>query len=187
MQSVSEDTIKTFGRCLPTIKIGDSLWLSHDFDFDDCGDGILNNGTTYYTWDAVQRVVSKMDGWHLPSVQEWNDACEAVGFKSMYHNRFLGQPQDFNDPGLRLYSGCDLQKVLGIYPIGLYDEDKKLSEVGWNTAYWSATDSQPYNGDIPSPNAYCRGFGKPADVCTVHDMWLPKTLYLPVRLVKDCP
>lgn len=185
MLSYESETIKLFGQGMPTVRIGDRLWLANDLDCGDYGEGIINNGTFYYTWEAAKRLASKLKGWHIPTVQEWNDACEAVGFKNMYHNRFLGQPQDFNDPGLRLYNGCKLQEVLGIYPLGLYNSDGKLSDVGWHTAYWSTTDSQDYNGNKPMDNAYCRGFNKPSELGVVQDMWLPKTFYLPVRLVKD--
>lgn len=66
-----------------TIQIGDNLWSMADLDFVDCedidypGTGIRYYcGAVYYTFKAAQRIVSKLDGWHIPSPQEWFDAAK---------------------------------------------------------------------------------------------------------------
>jgi len=185
MFSYDDTVIEQFGKFLPAVKIGDRLWLKDNLDCSDYGDGIICNGTCYYTWDAAKRIASKLGGWHLPTVQEWNDACEILGYKNVGYDRFIGQPSEIDEPCLKFYSGCSLQKVLDIYPLGYYMPGGKFTDVGWSGLYWTATDKCFWEDIDSSDTAFCRSFRKPSDDGIVNSSRCPKTYYFPVRLVKD--
>lgn len=63
-------------------KIGNQVWMSDNMAVTDGGDGIYRNTTNgeyYYTWDAAKRIADKIPGWHLPSVEEWDELVNATG------------------------------------------------------------------------------------------------------------
>lgn len=63
------------------IQIGDQIWTTRNLAIDDGGEGIYTQIVTYdgityqteyyYTWDAAARVAASIDGWHLPTGEEW--------------------------------------------------------------------------------------------------------------------
>ncbi len=78
------------GPVFDEVTIGSQTWMSKNLVIDDGGEGIyhfdnvtandVNFGTQYYyTWDAAVRVASSIEGWHLPTVDEWNELANAVG------------------------------------------------------------------------------------------------------------
>lgn len=71
------------------VQIGDQVWTSIDMNIDDGGEGInaaivTYDGTTFikeyfYTWAAAVRVAATVDGWHLPSVAEYDTLIAYLG------------------------------------------------------------------------------------------------------------
>jgi uncharacterized protein (TIGR02145 family) len=64
---------------IPYIKIGKQTWMKYNLSIDDGEEGINwnpDNGEVYYTWSAACRVADKIDGWHLPSREEWDELCD---------------------------------------------------------------------------------------------------------------
>lgn len=71
------------GPSFDEVTIGTQTWMSKNLAIDDGGEGItvydsliVNNvdigPVYYYDWNAVQRIVSNINGWHLPSQSEFN-------------------------------------------------------------------------------------------------------------------
>lgn len=67
----------------PSVQIGNQIWMSENLQVDDGGEGIqviqsvIANGyefgpQTYYTAEAAIRVASNIEGWHLPTPQEFD-------------------------------------------------------------------------------------------------------------------
>lgn len=70
------------------VTIGDQIWKSKNLAIDDGGTGIYTQTVNYgqgdvleyyYTWDAAVRVAGLVQGWHLPSRDEWGILAHAVG------------------------------------------------------------------------------------------------------------
>lgn len=80
------------------VTIGTQTWMSKNLDIDDGGDGIYvyggnENNPDYdynlaaygrlYTWEAAMRVAATVEGWHLPSNDEWNVLSNYLGGNSV--------------------------------------------------------------------------------------------------------
>lgn len=74
---------KKFPPPIPnTVQIGNQIWANENLEYDD-GEGGIDivecidlYGNNYgkhhfYTWDAANRIANKINGFHLPSVNEW--------------------------------------------------------------------------------------------------------------------
>lgn len=122
-----------------SVKIGDQVWMEKNLAIDDGGEGIFYNPKNkeyYYTWDAAVRIAKAIPGWHLPSVDEWNEACEACGVEPIER---VGCVEDVRELYYRL-------KVLSA---GYYNYS--FSNVGDGAYFWASTESGSF--------AYYRGFG----------------------------
>lgn len=68
-----------------TVKIGNQIWMKYNLSAHDSGiyGGIYsanNFGTQwYYTWDAANRMANSIDGWRLPTQNDWNTLFNTVG------------------------------------------------------------------------------------------------------------
>jgi len=78
------------GPTFDSVTIGTQTWMSKNLAIDDGGEGIIikenvtangvNFGTQYYyTWDAAVRVAASIEGWHLPTYNEWKALATFVG------------------------------------------------------------------------------------------------------------
>lgn len=167
-----------------TIKIGDNLWSMADLDFIDCedidcpGTGIRYYcGAVYYTFKAAQRIVNKLDGWHIPGPQEWFDAA-----KNSYFDR-----KEFREGLPNAESNlCWADHVrmltakLAMLPVGMWYADNGANEKWRNVVGFG--DSVTYflsNG----------GTVRFSSSLSIMEVCLEKRVatreYMPIRLVRD--
>jgi uncharacterized protein (TIGR02145 family) len=160
------------------VTIGTQTWMSKNLAVDDGGEGIyirdrhnvngVDLGTQYYyTWDAAERVANSIDGWHLPSQEEWNTlftyvGSDVAGIKLKANYCWYGN-EHTDDYGFTLL------------PVGKINEDGSDSLVGGATYLWTSLAVSPY-GIGYTINAYSDYFGNGTTYMTIG---------YSVRLIKD--
>lgn len=70
------------------VTIGTQTWKNVNLAIDDGLGGIYTQTVDYghgevieyyYTWEAAVRIASTIEGWHLPSIAEWNTLFATIG------------------------------------------------------------------------------------------------------------
>lgn len=115
-----------------TVTIGNHVWMAENLAIDDGGEGITyndDNGEYYYTWEAAMRVAKSIQGWHLPTALEWNEAALACGATEMpYPHR-----NDYDDVQ-------ELKSKLGVKLVGSYGGSFPCMGHG-TTLFWTMASS----------------------------------------------
>lgn len=113
-----------------SVKIGGQVWMSKNLAIDDGGEGIYYNPKNkeyHYTWDAAVRIAEAIPGWHLPSVDEWNEACKACGVEPIKDSGYVEDARELYDR-------------LKVLPAGIYSVNSdSFYEVGTRALFWSIT------------------------------------------------
>ena len=94
------------GKTYRTIQIGNQVWMAVNLNFEAinsfCYENQSENCLRYgrlYTWDAAEDEEVCPNGWHLPSLEEWQVLFKAIGGKSKAA-KALKTTRDW-------YEGCD--------------------------------------------------------------------------------
>lgn len=77
------------------IQIGNQKWMAKNLNLTDEELGIDHwknpyNGEIYYTWEAANRIAKKVEGFHLPTDEEWDKACEDSQLKEKLELKLAG-------------------------------------------------------------------------------------------------
>lgn len=140
------------------IQIGNQIWTTRNLAIDDGGEGIYTQTVTYddityqieyyYTWDAAARIAASIDGWHLPTGDEW----AAMGtylenISSQLHDVGLQAKYSWTD--VRWYSSdAKFRNAVGFIalPAGYIDleNDNSLVNFGKRAYWWTATQQGAY-------------------------------------------
>lgn len=128
---------------LDEVTIGTQTWMSKNLAIDDGGSGIYhadltnvngyNLGTQYYyTWDAAVRIANSIQGWRLPSINDYNTLSS-----------YLGQTPEIRLPKYKAtyawgnYNGTDDYGFTAL-PVG-YITNNELIEVKYCINLWTTT------------------------------------------------
>ncbi len=130
-----------------TVQIGNQIWMAENLHEDDGGEGIetvqsvIANGSelgpqTYYTYEAAIRMANSIDGWHLPTLAEWQELQTYFDYRASNVRSTTGWSQNNGTNTLGL----------NIQPVGRFDNTvwSNLSAVGTEANLWC------YNVDTPS-------------------------------------
>ena len=163
------------GNKYKTVTIGGQEWMAENLRYD-IGDGFFcyENDSTQcremgglYTWSAAENAARKMEGWHLPSKQEWLQLIHYYGGDGseedkLAYTNMMSDHVGFNPQwaGVRIATG----------------EFKAKEIKGVN--YWSST---PSSTDVAL--AYSVGILSKFKIVSPHHY--PKLNACSVRLVKD--
>lgn len=152
------------------VTIGTQTWMSKNLSINDGGTGIYTRTVNYgqgdvieyyYTWAAAIRIANSINGWHLPSLSEWNALTNGTMLKSTYGWTEGNGTDDFG---------------FSVFPAG-YRETSGLYRGFFTTAYfWT-------NENYSTSSAIARYLDKKSSVNTLYGS--NKGLSYSVRLIKD--
>lgn len=161
------------------VTIGTQTWMAKNLDISDGGSGItivnnvaangVNMGTQcYYTWDAAVRVANTIQGWHLPTKEEWEILETYVGGTSVAGTK-LKSTNGWNNGN----NGTD-DYGFTILPVGSRYNGQPLS-LGGSTWLWTSTENE-------SNEVYLVYFGTGSSISISNGV---KNNLFSIRLIKD--
>lgn len=161
---------------LGPVTIGTQIWASKNLAIDDGQGGIYTQTVNYgqgevveyyYTWDAAMRVAATVQGWHLPTVDEWNTLANAVGGSSTAGTKLKSTYGWISGNGTDDYG-------FAAFPAG-FRYSGSFYDLGSNASFWTATENS-------SSGAYGSFFNTGASMNSYYN---DKSSGYSVRLVKD--
>lgn len=133
------------------VTIGTQTWMSKNLAIDDGGEGItivdnvsangVNFGTQYYyTWDAAVRVANSIEGWHLPTDNEWIALGKVVGGVEQGGTVEYAGTKLKSTTGWDSGNGDDPYGFTGLPVGGKYSE---VQLVGSFALFWTSSEYSP--------------------------------------------
>ncbi|MBQ3777598.1 MAG: hypothetical protein II835_05855 [Fibrobacter sp.] len=133
-------------RCYRTVRIGNQTWMAENLTYRENlagGAWLLENVPGYwkiavfYTWRAAMNACP--DGWHLPSVREWETLFiyaggrnnYGVAIKKLKSKGGWGSPKDGGN-------GTD-NYGFSAFPVGMIYKDGTYMNNGGSTHFWTST------------------------------------------------
>lgn len=156
-----------------SVRIGDQIWMCHNLQMPaDPAHGIyVENGETYFTWDAAMRVAREYgNGWRLPSREDWQKLSDYCGGNSKAGTHLKSTSGWDGENGFDTY-GFD-GKPAGYYSPGV----SVVCRAGSYGYFWSSTPG----GAVNAYGRYLRC--SYTDFCGYYD---GRAIGLSVRLLKD--
>lgn len=171
------------GPTFDEVTIGSQTWMAKNLSIDDGQGGIItqivNYGEVsvteyYYTWNAAVRVAASIDGWHLPTMNEWNTLITTVDGHSVASDSVAGSKLKSTYGWYNGGNGTDNYGFTAL-PTGKHVDDG-FENANINTNFWSATPHSPTSSESVEMTYYLQR----VDLGQDDNEWM-----LSVRLVKD--
>lgn len=137
------------------VTIGNQTWMTTNLAIDDGQGGVyikenvisndVNIGTQYYySIQAATRIVSNIEGWHIPSKAEWQTLLNTVGNNNISKIMSTeGWPSGYNGTN---------ELGMNILPAGEIDNDSSLTLYTGFAFFWTST-----VGSVAQPSGNYQG------------------------------
>lgn len=179
---------------IPYVQIGTQIWATSNLKYDDGGDGIaikydvtsegVNFGTQYYyTWDAATRIVNNIEGWRIPTLNDFNvlkEYLESLGYNTTAPLRSVSGWKEWHGhgevvPGTNIF-GMNVEPVGSIRSSNPNDN---LAGIGQESML---------RADSYSPGNHCNFMYGSSGVQNFANWtypWGMPNAYIAVRLIKE--
>lgn len=157
------------GNAYTTIRIGEQIWMAENLNYKTAAgsycyaddESSCDETGRLYTWQAAKQAAEEIDGWHLPSREEWNDLLAVCGEDSVGFVNITSQELGFNP----VWAGVRVS----------YGEFKAR---GMGANFWSSTPA-----DTNTTLAFSVAVMSSRKIISVHNY--PQNNACSVRLVRD--
>ena len=125
------------------VTIGTQKWKNVNLAVDDGQSGVYTVNDSdyglqyYYTQSAANRIVSNIDGWHIPTYQEWQTLFNFIGGKGKALLAKLASTSGWSNLNATNDYGFNL------LPLGYYSSSS-INYKGSQAALWLPSDNQGY-------------------------------------------
>lgn len=159
------------------VTLGTQTWTNKNLAIDDGLGGIYTRTVNYgqgdvveyyYTWDAANRVANSIQGWHIPTNEDWNTLATFAGGSANAGTKLK------STYGWNQYNGEDTYGF-SVFPAGLRGSNGTYENKGYIGYIWSNT-KYTVEGNVYNCEFYTRA---------LHLDILRETAGCSVRLVKD--
>jgi uncharacterized protein (TIGR02145 family) len=166
------------GKVYRTVKIGNQIWMAENLNYAWIGSKRYNNDQNnaeiygrLYDWETAFEACPP--GWHLPSIEEWDELINFVGGEDTAGKKLKAKSGwDGNGNGTDSYGFSAL-------PGGYGRSDGSFDGVGYGGCWWSATED---NSDYAYYRYMDYIFDDSSDVSRNNDV---KSRLFSVRCVQD--
>lgn len=141
------------GPSFDEVTIGTQTWMAKNLTIDDGQGGIYTQTVNYgqgdvveyyYIWSAAVRVAESIEGWHLPSDEEWTTLANAVGGSSVAGTKLK------STYGWNSGNGAD-DYGFSAFPAGDWYRSSSFEQFGKYANFWTSTKKS-------ASTCYCRYF-----------------------------
>ena len=175
---VNPDILTYNGKTYKTVKIGEQVWMAENLNEDSessfCYGNDDTNCVTYgrlYNLDGAVGIASKVNGWHLPTDDEWKALERYLGMSESDINKsglFTSRTSGNVGNKLQKDSSSGFDALFG----GVYN-NREYAGLGEFTGFWCAPSNVFWSRRILPPDTGTR---------RAYDA---RSLQLSVRLIKD--
>jgi len=131
------------GRVYRTVKIGEQVWMAENLNYNAPDSKFYDNdpanGEKYgrlYNWETAKMACPP--GWHLPSIEEWDELVDFVGGKETA-GKYLKAKSGWNGDG----NGTDKYGFSAL-PGGNENSEGSFIDIGGYGYWWSASEYHSY-------------------------------------------
>lgn len=161
-KAVEYGNAKIGDKVYKTVKIGKQTWLAENLNYKiraaeeqpeawyyNDNEAKYGKYGLLYNWHGAMKAAEEIEGWHLPTLDEWNELAKSTGgFEKCADN--LKDPEEWNDDYLKNEFG------FSAFPAG-YRDSGSFYNLGSFASFWTATESS-------STDAYYRFFSTGASM-----------------------
>lgn len=134
------------GNSYQTKKFGKQVWMIENLKFEVADESFCYNDNPaecdtmgrLYTWEGAKLAAAQIEGWHIPTKDEWHEFLDMTGMDSTGLALIMSEDFGFNPQpaGVRISSGRSIAKQHGIINLWSASISDTSNAVAYSIALW---------------------------------------------------